>query len=140
MKIGFIGTGKITTAVAQGLATCESPPDVITVSPRNKKRAERLDAQFDVVQIASSNQDVVNQSDLVFLALSPETAHDALHSLRFTKAHSIISLIPTCPASLFQKWIAPAAEISRAVPLPSIAKQKGPILYKSGISTVSKRC
>jgi pyrroline-5-carboxylate reductase len=129
MKVGFIGTGKITSAITEGLSSCDSPPERIILSPRNRERADKLASKFCLVHVASDNQSVVEQSDVVFLALRPETAKDVLTPLRFSKDQSIISLIPTQPLSLIREWISPASEISRAVPLPSIAKRKGPILY-----------
>lgn len=129
MKVGFIGTGKITAAITKGLATGDFSPGRIILSPRNRDRSNMLASRFHQVQVASDNQDVITQSDVVFLALRPETAKEALEPLRFSKDKSIISLIPTRPLSLIREWVSPASEISRAVPLPSIAKRKGPILY-----------
>jgi len=129
--LGFIGTGKITSAVAEGFSTCANPPARIIVSPRNEQKAKRLADKFSIVNIAESNQDVVNQSDWIFLALRPETVEEALTPLKFRSQQRIISMIPTKPVAVISKLVHPAERISRAVPLPSVAKGEGPILFFS---------
>ena len=74
MKIGFIGTGAITTAMVEGLCKTENPPSDIVVSPRNKKKAEKLAARFDNVRIAGDNQVVVDECDCIVLAVVPQIA------------------------------------------------------------------
>ena len=64
MKLGFIGTGIITTSVVTGF--CESGMEnlQIVVSPRNKERAQMLHEKYpEIVSIAADNQEVVDRSD-----------------------------------------------------------------------------
>ena len=131
MKIGFLGTGKIASALVEGLVTCSLPPDRIIVSPRNRVRAESLAERFGIVDVASTNQVVVNESELIFIALRPETAEEVLGPLSFSENQTIVSLIPTKSMADIMKWTSPVEQISRATPLPSSAKQKGPILHFS---------
>jgi len=128
MILGFIGTGKITTALVEGYSTCSTPPDKIIVSPRNAQRARELSERIRSVIIGQTNQDVIDKSDTVFLALRPETAESVLTPLRFRPDHTIISLIPTIPLTMIHDYVEPAGRISRAVPLPSVSRQYGPIL------------
>ena len=54
MKLGFIGTGIITTSVVTGF--CESGMEnlQIVVSPRNKERAQMLHEKYpEIVSIAA---------------------------------------------------------------------------------------
>ena len=85
MKIGFIGTGAITTAMVEGLCKTENPPTDIVVSPRNKKKAEKLAARFDNVRIADNNQIVVDECDCIVLAVVPQIAEAVLRELHFRK-------------------------------------------------------
>ena len=67
MKLGFIGTGIITTSVVTGF--CESGMEnlQIVVSPRNKERAQMLHEKYpEIVSVAADNQEVVDRSDWVF--------------------------------------------------------------------------
>ena len=79
MKLGFIGTGIITTSVVTGF--CESGMEnlQIVVSPRNKERAQMLHEKYpEIVSVAADNQEVVDRSDWVFAALLPKAAEDIL--------------------------------------------------------------
>lgn len=128
MTVGFIGTGKITTALVTGFATRSITPRKIIVSPRNAERAAALSQQFSMVEIATDNQAVIDATDVIFLALRPETAEAVLSGLEFRENLPVISLMPTVPLSLLKPMIHPTATISRAVPLPSAAKGFGPVL------------
>ncbi|MBP3927612.1 MAG: NAD(P)-binding domain-containing protein, partial [Clostridium sp.] len=84
MRLGFIGTGIITTAVVT--VFCESGKgDLhISVSPRNKERAAALHEKYpEIVTVAESNQEVIDQSDWVFAALLPQHAEAVLSELTF---------------------------------------------------------
>ena len=82
MKLGFIGTGIITTSVVTGF--CESGMEnlQIVVSPRNKERAQMLHEKYpEIVSVAADNQEVVDRSDWVFAALLPKAAEDIFKPL-----------------------------------------------------------
>ncbi len=129
MKIGFIGTGAITTAMVEGLCKVEHPPSDIVVSPRNKEKAEKLAVRFDNVRIAGNNQAVVDESDCVVLAVVPQIAQSVLRELHFRKKQKIISVIAIKPISEIKSLVDPATDIIRAIPLPTVARHMGPIAF-----------
>ena len=53
MKLGFIGTGRITTLVVEGLCAAWIPGLSILLSPRNAAKASRLAALYSQVDIAA---------------------------------------------------------------------------------------
>ena len=63
MRLGFIGTGTITTAMVTGLCTAAETPEHILVSPRNAERAAGLAEAFTQVAVAKDNQEVIDGSD-----------------------------------------------------------------------------
>ena len=128
MTIGFIGTGKITSALVEGFAACVSVPENMIVSPRNRDCAKDLSRRFQSVQVGRSNQEVVDRCETIFIALRADTARDALQPLSFRAHQSIISLIPTMTTNEIAMLTGPAETISRAVPLPAVARRNGPIL------------
>ncbi len=121
MRLGFIGTGTITTAVVTGLCTAARSPEYILVSPRNAERAAALAEAFPQVTVAKDNQEVIDGSDWVFLAVLPKMAQEVLSPLRFRSGQRIVSLIATLSAAEL------ASAIVRVVPLPPVARQLGPI-------------
>jgi len=129
MKIGFIGTGAITTAMVEGLCKTEHPPSDIVVSPRNRIKAENLAARFDKVRIAGDNQVVVDECDCVVLAVVPQIAPAVLRELQFRKEQKIISVIAIKSISELKSLVDPAVNIIRAIPLPTVARHIGPIAF-----------
>ena len=96
MKLGFIGTGIITTSVVTGF--CESGMEnlQIVVSPRNKERAQMLHEKYpEIVSVAADNQEVVDRSDWVFAALLPKAAEDILKPLHIGPEKKFINLVAT---------------------------------------------
>lgn len=132
MKIGFIGTGVITEAIVTGLLKAEFPVAGIVVSPRSKATAGRLAALSPLVRIAKDNQEVVNDSDVVFLALRLQVAEEIVRSLSFAPGKIVASLIATVPIPVLRKWIGADLEISRAVPLPFVADLNGVTVVHPG--------
>ncbi len=126
MKLGFIGTGAITAAMITGLSEDWADHDTIRVSPRNATVAADLSNRFRHVEIAASNQAVLDESDIVVLAVRPQVAHAVLSELRFRGDHCIVSLIATLSLEAVSGLVAPALKITRAVPLPSVAHRLGP--------------
>lgn len=127
MNLGFIGTGEISSAVVNGICTSELKGIKIFLSPRNEERGKELEKRFENVKRTSGNQQVLDESDVVFLALRPGDAVAALEQLRFRKDHTIISLIPYLKMKELKEAVEPASVISRAVPLPSVMNHISPV-------------
>ena len=72
MKLGFIGTGNISSDVITGICNSKISFKRIVVSPRNKQKAQKLKKKFKRVSIAKSNQEVIDKSDWVFLGVLPK--------------------------------------------------------------------
>jgi len=127
MKLGFIGTGHITTAIVSGLLTAPRPPRRLLVSPRNAAKAAALAERFPRVAVADDNQHLVDAADRVILAVRPQDAGAVLGSLRFRPEQRVISLIATFSVADIRRLVAPATTVLRAVPLPSVARHLGPV-------------
>ncbi len=127
MIYGFLGTGGITTAMVTGLCTADSPFEAIWLSPRNREKAARLAKEFASVQVATSNQEVLDHSDVVVLAILPQHKEAILKPLTFRREQIVIHLLAGAPIDAIAPLVAPACDIVRAVPLPCTAIHKGPI-------------
>lgn len=128
-RIGIIGTGKINSAVVEGLLGTGIEDLEVVVSPRSRKRAERLASQDTRVRIASGNQEVADRCDVIFAALLPEAAEDILKAIELGGHHTVFCLVPTLTLSHLKRILAPAGKIVRAVPLLSVSHRLGPIVY-----------
>jgi len=124
-RIGFVGTGAITEAMVRGLLTAPAYVSEIYVSPRNAEIAARLDAEFEAVFVASDNQDVVNRSDALVLAIRPQIAEEVVSGLVFKDGQLVISVIAATEHRRLRNWIAADVKIVQAIPLPFVADRQG---------------
>ena len=127
MNLGFIGTGKITSAVVAGICKSKISFKKIILSPRNKNVAKKLKRQFRKVSIAINNQEIVNSCNWVFLAVTPQVSQKIIKNLKFKSNQTIVSFISTMTLPQLKRAIKTKATIVRAVPLPPISLRKGPI-------------
>ena len=127
MKLGFIGTGKITASVVTGISESKISFKKIVLSPRNKKIAKKLKNKFKKISIAKNNQEIINSCDWIFLAITPTVGEKIIKNLRFKSNQIIISFISTMTLPQLKKTIKVKAKIFRAIPLPPISLRKGPI-------------
>ncbi len=126
VSVGFVGVGTMSAAIAQGLATMPHPPRAIHLSPRNALKARRLEQAFPhLVRVATSNQQVLDDSDLVFIGLLPAAVEEVTTSLTFQSTHTVCSLVSTASLESITRWCAPAETVARAIPLPAVAHHRG---------------
>ena len=127
MKLGFIGTGKITSAVVTGICTSKISFQKILISPRNKSIAQKLKKRFRKVSIAKTNQEIVDKCNWVSLAVTPKVGEKIIPKLKFKLNQKIISFISTIDLVHLKKFIRKKVKIIRAIPLPPISIRKGPV-------------
>ena len=127
MKLGFIGTGNISSDVITGICNSKISFKRILVSPRNKQKAQKLKKKFKRVSIAKSNQDVIDKSDWVFLGVVPKVGEKILPRLNFKTNQTIVSFISTIDYAQLKKIVKKKAKIVRAIPMPPISLGKGPV-------------
>jgi len=127
MKLGFIGTGKITSSVVTGICRSKISFKKILLSPRNRNVARKLKRQFRKVSIAKNNQEIVNSCNWVFLAVTPPVGQKIIKNLKFRSGQTVVSFISTMTLLQLKKAIKVKAKIVRAIPLPPISLRKGPV-------------
>ena len=127
MNLGFIGTGHITKAVVQGILGSKIKFTKIYLSKRNKKISSFLNKKSKKIVITDINQDIINKSNWIFLAVTPAVGNKILKNLKFKKNQTIISFISTIKMNELKKVIKTKSKIVRAIPLPFISLRKGPV-------------
>ena len=127
MKIGFIGTGKIASAVITGIFESTLANKKIIISSRNKEISKRLKKKYNSIKIAKNNQEILNSSDWIFLSITPIVGNKIIKNLKFKSNQTIISLISSITLSQLKRMIKINAKIIRAIPLPPISLRKGPV-------------
>lgn len=131
MNIGFIGTGGITSAMVRGLcSSSEFKGKIILSVHRNRSRAEELQSLYpEVISVSECNQDVADRSDIVAIALPPTVHEDVVKSVKFKESHRIIHITGGVKLEKSAPLYAPAMSYVRAIPLPFVARNMGPVLY-----------
>ena len=128
MKLGFIGSGNISSDVITGICRSNLKFKQIMISPRNKKKAQKLEKEFKKVKIAKNNQEVVNKSDWIFIGVLPKVANQILPNLIFKQNQTVVSFVATLNLSKLKKKIKPKVILVRAIPMPPISLGLGPIV------------
>ena len=127
MKLGFIGTGKISSSVITGICGSSIKYRKIYISSRNSKIAKGLKKKFKRISIEKDNQKIVDNSNWVFLAVTPTVGTKIIKNLKFRSSQTIVSFISTISIPELKKMIKVKADIVRAIPLPPISLKKGPV-------------
>ena len=93
-KIGFIGAGNLAQAVIKGLFEGQVVPShQIFASNRSPGKLQKLKDQFGI-QVCTSNEEVVEKSDIVILAVKPQDLLFAIEpiSQSFLAGQMVLSL------------------------------------------------
>lgn len=125
MVYGVLGVGAIGAAIVTGL--CENVDDApqVLLSPRNAGIAAGLTQRFATVDVAADNQAVVDGAPVVLVCVRPQVAQTVLAELRFPADRVVISAMAGVPVTTLQRLVAPATDVARVIPLPSVARRDG---------------
>ncbi len=125
MVYGVLGVGAIGAAIVTGL--CENVDDApqVLLSPRNAGIAAGLTQRFATVDVAADNQAVVDGATVVIVCVRPQVAATVLAELRFPADRVVISAMAGVPVTTLQRLVAPATDVARVIPLPSVARRDG---------------
>ena len=127
MNLGFIGTGKISSSVINGICNSSIKYKKIIISSRNNKVASQLKRKFKKIFIEKDNQKIVNNCNWIFLAVTPSVGEKIIKNLNFRSNQTIISFISTINIENLKKMVKVKANVVRAIPLPPISLGKGPV-------------
>ena len=127
MNIGFIGTGEISKAVILGILGTNLSIKKIYISRRNKKISNYLKEKSKKIVILKNNQEIVDRSKLIFLAVTPEVGRKIIKTMKFKKSNIVVSFISTINLNDLKKYIKVKCQTVRAIPLPPISLGVGPV-------------
>jgi pyrroline-5-carboxylate reductase len=93
-RIGFLGAGKMATALARGWINAGLMGAGLVIASDPLTTAREAFVRDTGAAATASNQDVVAQSDVVFLAVKPQTMNALLSEIRplLTEQHLIVSV------------------------------------------------
>lgn len=122
MKIGFIGAGNMTQTMIKGMVESKQvKPDHIIVSNRTPGKLIKLSELYGV-QTRQHNEQVVEESDVVILAMKPQDLPAAVEGFanHFEKHQTIISLAAGINLKMLERMM-PIGRHARLMPnTPSV--------------------
>lgn len=136
MKIGIIGTGIIASAVVTGLCKAKTGHEFF-LSPRNADRAAALAGEFPNVSVCSSNQQVVDKAEWIFICLLKKD-FGALSELKYRSEQSIINMSAEMRLPELKEIVGETANLAHVIPLPFIASGFGPLLIYPNNKIIGK--
>lgn len=130
-RIGFIGGGQMATALAAGIAKSQASKFSIAFSDPNDGAAERFEAATTPnanVHRCDSSQDVIDQSEVVILAVKPHLVSTALNGCSFRSNPLFISVVAGVDFDRLTS-LTQSSRIIRAMPNTPCLIGKGAIGY-----------
>lgn len=126
-NIGIVGVGTIAEAIVEGFIFRRKDGLSISLSPRGARVAARLEARYPrIVHAAKSNQEVLDRSQTVILAVPPPALREVLANLAFQDSHHVINVVAGFSRDDVLSLVAPCREVTQAIPLPAIARGNAP--------------
>ncbi len=137
MKLGFLGSGKMATALVRGVVkTGAISAGAIVVSDAVPGVAEDLAASAGVAAV--TNGELIATADAVVLCVKPHDALDALRSVRDGAADTlIISIVAGLPIARLQDAAGAAARLVRVMPNTPALIGRGAAAYSLGATATN---
>jgi len=142
LSIGFIGGGRVSCLLLDGLKKAEQLPEKIIVSDPNLERKKILNS-IDPSRITFSqqNSDAVN-SQIIFIAVHPPLIKEVLPQIQnnLTPESILVSLAPVVKTQDLKQMLGGFDRIVRMIPnAPSIIGQGyNPVCFADSISSQEK--
>lgn len=121
-KIVFYGAGSMAEAIARGILSQDlvSNKNIAMLNRSNKERQQELHVRYGVqteLQGYSNNQ-YIEQADIIFLAMKPKDAVEAIHAIKpYVASHQlIISVIAGLSINGLQRLLGENFAIVRTMP------------------------
>jgi len=137
-KIGIIGSGNMAEAMINGLISSgRYKKEQVLSSDISEKRLKEIHKKHKIY-VTKSNIEVAAKSDLIFIAVKPDSVSKVLKQIK-AKINSkkiIISIAAGIKTSLISKSIGKKAKIVRVMPnTPALVNQGVSVLYPNALVT-----
>ncbi|MEK3881401.1 pyrroline-5-carboxylate reductase [Paenibacillus sp. PL2-23] len=122
MHISFYGAGSMAEAIARGLISEElvAPGKISMLNRSNAERLNELHGRYGVltVQQGSSNESYLQEADIVFLAMKPKDAAEAIAAIAplLSPKQLIVSVIAGLSIASLEKLLGSDMPIVRTMP------------------------
>lgn len=123
-RIGIIGVGEIGRAIVTGLCDGDDTSSEVFLSPRGARTAAELSARYEGVRVCADNQEVVDRSEVVLIAVRRQDRHEALAGLTVADDKTVVNVMAGVANDELRRTLATAAPLIRAIPLPAVRERR----------------
>ncbi|MDP9869313.1 MULTISPECIES: NAD(P)-binding domain-containing protein [Streptosporangium] len=123
-RIGIIGVGEIGRAIVVGLCDGAGESPEVFLSPRGAGTVAELSERYENVRVCADNQEVVDRSDLVIIAVRRQDRHGALAGLSVDDDKIVINVMAGVGNDDLRQTLATDAPLVRAIPLPAVRERR----------------
>jgi pyrroline-5-carboxylate reductase len=118
LKLGFLGAGRMATALARGFIHAGLVPADAIIAADPYEPARTTAAKEAGIKTTAFNPDVVKFANVLMLAVKPDQVNEALAEARlhFTDKHLLISIAAGVPLARLENALAPGARVIRVMP------------------------
>jgi len=133
LKIGFIGAGNMARSLIGGLIASGLPAGNIRASTPDADQLQALSDDFGI-HTSPNNQDTVDQSEVVVLAVKPQVLKPVCQALTARRESLYLSVAAGIPTTSLGRWLGKADDaplaIIRAMPnTPALLQTGATVLY-----------
>ena len=118
LRIGFLGAGKMATALAKGFiqAGLVAAEDLIASDALEAARVHF--ARETGAKVTASNSEVLGSARQIFLAVKPDHVQEVLMEVRgaFTDQHLLLSIAAGVPLARLEAGLPPGSRVIRVMP------------------------
>lgn len=119
VRIGFVGTGRMATALAKGFTSRRvSVERIIGVDPADESRRQFREIVGERVQLSATADDALRKADIVFLAVKPQLMQSVLAGLQtvLSAKQLIVSIAAGLKVSTLEAWLPTRTRLIRVMP------------------------
>lgn len=132
-RVGFVGAGRMATALAKGLIDSGFVPAERVVASDVSAEARRAFSEATGARTAEKNAEVV-RAEVVFLAVKPQQMQGLLRELAVDAKHStlFVSVAAGVPIAIYTKALGEEARVIRVMPNTPALVGAGASAYSLG--------
>lgn len=121
---GIIGVGEIGKAIVEGLCGVADTPPRIHLSPRGIRTSAGLAERYENVRVTAGNQEVIDRSEVVIVAVRPQDRFQALSGLEVSSDKVVVHVMAGVAIEEVRRALDTEAPVVRAIPLPAVRERR----------------
>lgn len=139
ISIGFIGAGKMGSAIAKVMAQSKVIlSEKIYVFDIDKEKTSQLRKETGIT-ILESNEEVIKKSDIVVLAVVPSVIRSVIEPCKHLFEDKIlVSIAAGIPINIYKKILGEKSKVIRAMPNRPVLVSEGMTLLSYDSTTISR--